>query len=517
MRLSKKTFRIKSLRWQLLSVFILILITSLLIIGVYQTLTMKQYLFKSKEILLESRFRNIKGDAIKHINSSDEVTQNAPYFMQSAVDVNIAVAVIDNKGNIIASDNSSKIKQKHDNEKTDKNKESDDEVENKYNIPVPVPDFGASKYIKLLHQKGDLEGNTLIKDENNNLQIVIWRKIGDINNPYGLIQISTSAQPEHDTLNRQLYVYIVASVMVIIISIVLGVTLFKRTLKPLYDMTSTVEDINVGRLNTRLPENNGQLEIDKLSVSFNNMLERIEISFKNEQIIKEKMRHFVSDASHELRTPLTSIHGFVEVLLRGAAKNEKQLDSALNSILTESERLTKLVNDLLTLTRLDQQPAIEMKTENINNIITELLPQLQILLGNRKLELQLKDNIFVHINKDQIKQVIINLVQNAVQHTDENTGIITICSKVEEITSHATFALLKISDNGTGIPKEHLGEIFDRFFRSESHRSRKHGGYGLGLSIVKSIVDAHGGHIKVESEQGLGTTFLVYLKLDILK
>ena len=87
------------------------------------------------------------------------------------------------------------------------------------------------------------------------------------------------------------------------------------------------------------------------------MLKRIEASFQKEQYIKEKMRRFVSDASHELRTPLTSIHGFVEVLLRGAAKNEDQLDLALNSILTESERLTKLVNDLLMLTKLEQQPS----------------------------------------------------------------------------------------------------------------------------------------------------------------
>lgn len=115
----------------------------------------------------------------------------------------------------------------------------------------------------------------------------------------------------------------------------------------------TVEQINVGQLHTRLPKDNGQLEIDKLSNSFNNMLERIETSFEKEQYIKEKMRRFVSDASHELRTPLTSIHGFVEVLLRGAAKNEKQLNLALNSILLESERLTKLVNDLLMLTKLD--------------------------------------------------------------------------------------------------------------------------------------------------------------------
>ena len=185
------------------------------------------------------------------------------------------------------------------------------------------------------------------------------------------------------------------------------------------------------------------------------MFKRIEASFQKEQDIKEKMRRFVSDASHELRTPLTSIHGFVEVLLRGAAKNEDQLNLALNSILMESERLTKLVNDLLILTKLEQQPVVEMKIENINDLIEEIHPQLQILCENRKLQLELKDNIKVNINRNQIKQVIFNLTQNAVLHTDKSKGIIRISTDVENLNDE-NFAVLKITDNGTGISEEHI-------------------------------------------------------------
>lgn len=242
------------------------------------------------------------------------------------------------------------------------------------------------------------------------------------------------------------------------------------------------------------------------------MLKRIEGSFQKERHIKEKMRQFISDASHELRTPLTSIHGFVEVLLRGSAKNEEQLNLALNSILMESERLTKLVNDLLILTKLEQQPIIEMKSENINDLIEEIYPQLIILCENRALQLEVKDNLIVKINRNQIKQVIFNLIQNAVLHTDKRTGIIKISAKVENLNGE-NFVVLKISDNGTGIAKKHISKIYDRFFRSESHRSREHGGYGLGLSIVKSIIDNNNGKIYVESELNIGTTFSVYLKL----
>ena len=130
--------------------------------------------------------------------------------------------------------------------------------------------------------------------------------------------------------------------------------------------------------------------------------------------------------------------------------------------------------------------------------------------------MELKDNIKVNINRDQIKQVIFNITQNAVLHTDKNNGIITISTDVEKLKDE-NFAVLKITDNGTGIPEKHIGKIYDRFFRSESHRSREHGGYGLGLSIVKSIIDSNNGEIHVESEVGIGTTFSVYLKLDKIK
>ena len=293
-------------------------------------------------------------------------------------------------------------------------------------VPLPIPQLSQNDYIKLLHQHGTLEGYRLFKDENKNLQIVAWRKIGDLNSPSGLIQISISAKSVQDILFHQLYIYIGSSILVLIIGAILGGTVFKYTLKPLHNVTNTVAQIDVEQLNMRLPLETGQLEIDRLSIAFNNMLERIETSFEKEQYIKEKMRQFISDASHELRTPLTSIHGFVEVLLRGAAKNEKQLDLALNSILMESERLTKLVNDLLLLTKLEQKVTVEMHSENISDIIKEIYPQLQILSGERKVDLHLQDNILVKVNRNQIKQVIFNLVQNSIRHTDEKNGIITI-------------------------------------------------------------------------------------------
>lgn len=500
-------FNRKSLQWQLLSRFFAILIISLVIIQSAQYILMKDHLYKGKMQTLMTRFHDTDMKSLSSLQTTDDIKNNAPKLISQLIDVNMSVAIIDLKGNVIQSCG------KVDTINLDEHDEHE-KHEKKINLITPIPKFSTNDYTALFNSKANMEKTyKIVKDETGSLQLVIWRKIGSKDSPSGLIQLSTSIKDINAMLTNQLYIYISSSILLLFIGIALGGTILKRTLLPLHNMTNTAEKINVDQLNTRLPEDNGQLEIDRLSISFNNMLQRIETSFEHEQYIKEKMRRFVSDASHELRTPLTSIHGFVEVLLRGAAKNEDQLNLALNSILSESERLTKLVNDLLLLTKLDQKILVDFTTQDINDVINEVVPQLQILCNERNIKLELKDNIKVNINKNQIKQVIFNLTQNAVHHTDANNGIITI-STGTEIISSVTFAVLKISDNGTGISEEHLNKIFDRFFRSETHRARKDGGYGLGLSIVKSIVAAHDGEIKVESTVGVGTTFSIYLKLS---
>lgn len=513
MKKLKSSLNTNSLQWKLLSRFFLILMLLLVIMEAYQYMTLKQYLYNSKEQVLDARFHNAGIPNLQQIQTPEAVIESASSIIEKMVDVNMSVAIIDRNGNRIAG--TSKVENFKGHGGIGPNEGTDEiGVPAPHPIPIPlplpIPQLSQNDYIKLLHQHGTLEGYRLIRDENKNLQIVAWRKIGDLNSPSGLIQISISAKPVQDLLFHQLYIFIGASILVLIIGSIVGGTVFKYTLKPLHNVTNTVAKIDVEQLNMRLPSETGQLEIDRLSSAFNTMLERIETSFEKEQYIKEKMRQFISDASHELRTPLTSIHGFVEVLLRGAAKNENQLNLALNSILIESERLTKLVNDLLFLVKLEKKVPVEMDVEDIENIIEEVYPQLQILASDRKIDLQLENNLLINANRNQIKQVIFNLVQNAVHHTDEKNGVITISTNSIKIGSD-NFAVLNIKDNGTGIPKEHLNEIFDRFFRSETHRSRKHGGYGLGLSIVKSIIDAHNGRIEVNSELGKGTVFTIYL------
>jgi two-component system OmpR family sensor kinase len=486
----------------------MILFILLVVMGIFQYISMRDYLYKTKMQVLQERFHNLDMEALSK-ETSENITEDASKeILKNLWDKNMSVAIINKNGEVVG--------QRCNSETPKDDKDGDDDSKEEFERKlkkIPVPISSKEDYIKLYREEGNLEKNfEPIKDENGNLQLAVWRKIGPLNSPSGLIQISTSIKDIEEILNREVYLHTSISILILIVGAIVATTIIKRTLIPLYDISNTVEGVSVTDLHTRLDAENGQLEINRLAKAFNIMLERIETSFEKEQIIKEKMRRFVSDASHELRTPLTSIHGFVEVLLRGAAKNEDQLDLALNSILTESERLTKLVNDLLVLTRLEQNPVVEMKQESINEIVEEIYPQLKILAKDRKLKLDLQDNIITYVNGNQIKQVIFNLTQNAVLHTDKSNGVIKISTSIEKIDDE-NYAVLKISDNGIGISKENISKIYDRFFRGESHRSREQGGYGLGLSIVKSIIDSNKGYIRVESEVGLGTTFKVYLRL----
>lgn len=487
----------------------MILFILLVTMGIFQYISMKEYLYKTKVQVLQERFHNIDMGSLSKENMADITESASKEILKKLWDKSMSIAIIDKNGELLFERTNADTPKEDDDGDDDSKELQERKIE-----ATPVPVLSKEHYISICNKEGNLEHTyEIVEDENCNFQLVAWKKVGDLDSPSGLIQLSTPIEDIEAILNREVYMHTSLSILILILGTILGLALFKRTLKPLYNITDTVEGINVTDLDKRLDEENGQLEIDRLAKSFNIMLERIESSFQKEQYIKEKMRRFVSDASHELRTPMTSIHGFVEVLLRGAAKNEDQLNLALNSILMESERLTKLVNDLLMLTKLEQTPVVEMKTENVNELIEEIYPPLQILCENRKLQLELKDNIIVNINRNQIKQVVFNLTQNAVLHTDKNKGIIIISTDTE-VLNDETFAVLKITDNGTGIPQKHITQIYDRFFRSESHRSREHGGYGLGLSIVKSIIDSNHGEIHVESEVGVGTTFSVYLKRE---
>lgn len=367
-----------------------------------------------------------------------------------------------------------------------------------------APKLTEQEYLDVLQQKRKLHYK--IKDDNGIEQLVVLHSLNIQSDFPVIIQMSASTKPLIDVLTRQMIIFLSLSAIALIIGLLTFLPVLRRTLIPLLNMVKKVEQINAGNLDERLPPHQGQLEIDRLSVSFNDMLKRLEASFEAEKEAKEQIRRFVTDASHELRTPLTSIHGFLEVLVRGAANRPDQLHKALKSMHEESERVNKLVQDLLLLAKLDRIPAFQMEEGFLDAMVHEMESQLRLLAGERNVIFSITPDVKVTFDRDKIKQVILNLFQNAVQHTDSKTGFIRV-----SLERNSQGILLAVQDNGTGIPKEYVPHLFDRFFRIELSRSRKYGGAGLGLAITKSIVDIHGGTIRVESKEGEGSIFKVWL------
>ncbi|MFH0346634.1 sensor histidine kinase [Bacillus vallismortis] len=367
------------------------------------------------------------------------------------------------------------------------------------------PTFKKSVYDEALKDTMALH-YTMTKNESGEEVLVVFQAINIDGKEAGVIQMSALTAPLKDVLLRQISIYSTLSLIALLLGLFTFLPVVRHTLKPLSQMVHMMGHINAGNLNKRLPVYRKQMEIDTLAISFNRMLERIETSFKAEKEAKERIRRFISDASHELRTPLTSIHGFIEVLLRGAALQPEQRERALNSMYEESKRATRLIEDLLFLAKIDRVPGFEMKRGDLDSLIREMEPQLSLLAKKRKLQLLLEDHAEAVFDGDKMKQVILNLVYNAVQYTDEKTGAITI-----SLQKNDDGVILMIADNGTGIAQEHLPHLFDRFYRADPSRSRKYGGSGLGLAITKSIIDSHNGTIDVKSEIGRGTVFLVWL------
>jgi PAS domain S-box len=215
---------------------------------------------------------------------------------------------------------------------------------------------------------------------------------------------------------------------------------------------------------------------------------------------------FVSNVTHELKTPLTSIRGFIDTLKNGAINDEKVARKFLDIIDIESERLSKLIQDILLLSEIESKRDYEVLTYNVDESIKSVIELLQPkLTGQVKIEYTPEPYVRPFTcNPDRMKELVINLLDNAIKYTEK--GTITIECREDE-----NDLLLRISDTGIGMEKQHLSRIFERFYRVDKGRSRKNGGTGLGLSIVKHIVELYSGKIRVESEIGVGTVFEIRL------
>jgi len=217
-------------------------------------------------------------------------------------------------------------------------------------------------------------------------------------------------------------------------------------------------------------------------------------------------RDFVANVSHELKTPLTSIKGFIETLSAGAIDDKVRAKSFLKMMEEDSDRLTRLIGDLLELSKIESKEIL-LKPEviDLQKEIDQVLAGFKTILEEKKITTENKMNAQVFADRDKLKQILINLIENAIKF-NKPQGRITFT-----LAASGEYVKLEIADTGIGIPKDIIPRVFERFFRADQARSRDLGGTGLGLAIVKHLVETHGGQIWCESQFGKGSTFIITL------
>lgn len=282
-----------------------------------------------------------------------------------------------------------------------------------------------------------------------------------------------------------------------VIASILGLLTAMRVTRPLRIMTRQVRQIAKAEdLSVRVPSRGRRDEIGQLAAAFNGMMDRLQGVF-------DQQRRFVGDASHEMRTPLTAIIGNTELLDR-ELRPAGDAHAAVATIRREAGRMSRLVNDLLTLAELDFGPRLVKSAVELDTVLMEVCGQARYINEDVRVRLGDVAPVIVQADPDRIRQLLLNLVDNAVKYTPAG-GMVTLA--VDEIPGGAR---ISVSDTGIGIPKEDLTHIFERFYRADKARSGRPGA-GLGLSICRWIVEAHAGTIRVESTVGVGTTFFVEL------
>jgi two-component system, OmpR family, phosphate regulon sensor histidine kinase PhoR len=309
--------------------------------------------------------------------------------------------------------------------------------------------------------------------------------------------------------NRVQKIIWAVGLVTVLIAAVVGYQVSKRITKPLLGLAQTAGQIKHGHLDQRANVSSGD-EIEALAEALNAMAEKLSSDISRMKKLEQVRSEFLGNVSHELRTPIFSIQGFLETLLDGALDDPSVNREFLERAHRQATRLNTLLNDLIDISRIESgDMKMSFRFFPVNDLFEQTVEEVREQAEKKQIRLTckitppMKD---VYGDRERLKQVLINLADNAVKYTGEG-GSVEIRARLQ-----GNSCLIKVEDNGSGIAKEHLGRIFERFYRVDHDRSRDAGGTGLGLAIVKHIVEAHDSHVTVQSRPGKGSVFAFTLR-----
>jgi two-component system, OmpR family, sensor kinase len=318
----------------------------------------------------------------------------------------------------------------------------------------------------------------------------------------GALALATSLELADQLETRLRALLVVGTLIALMVAGGLGLRATRDALRPLDHVIGAAREIGAGNLSQRLRLTRRD-EIGELAAAFDGMLDRLAGQL-------DAQRRFVADAAHELRTPLTALGGMVEMLQLGADRGDPAtVQRMLNTMNREIERLGRLVADLLTLSRLDSDQPLALTEVALAPLVTEVADHTRLLSRGQQVDCLIEATPTVEANADRLRQVLLNLADNALKFTPPDGRIELRLLETDR------FARLVVTDTGSGIPSEVLPRVMDRFVRGDASRARSTGGAGLGLAIARSIVEAHGGVLTIDSEPGRGTTATIDLPLPV--
>jgi heavy metal sensor kinase len=352
--------------------------------------------------------------------------------------------------------------------------------------PTTVPAPSLTRQGEFLRKERFLKGSVLIAAQTHS---------GADGSRY-VVEVGVSTTRTEETVRQVLLMLAIGFPVAVCVAVSGGFILVRRALKPVDNLSQKAAAITQHNLSERLPVVRTGDELERLSLSLNLMISRLEDAINSS-------KQFVADASHELRTPLAVLRGELENLAQDA-----QLRSAtrerLGSALEEVDRLAEIVEGLLALSRLDTGEAqAEWVKFDLSELVATTTDQISLLAEDKKIAVSCNgaEHVMIQGDRARLKQVLVNLLDNAIKYTPIG-GHISLTTAQDN-----GWAVLDVEDDGIGIPAEAMPHVFKRFFRVDGSRSRDQGGAGLGLSIVKSICDAHGARIEVRSVSGRGSRF----------
>jgi two-component system OmpR family sensor kinase len=478
--------RFHSLRWRLTGLYILLLFLLLLLLGLAQYFAAREVLFRSNADVLTSEYTAV-GLAFRRQAASRPAGTVAPLrglllSQQFAAELRsrrTSAAIFDLNGGLVAAASASLTPD-----------------------TVP-PTLRTQDYLDAIRRKPQPYYVTPAS-AGSSPYLVVLNPIKNGTRTIGVAQLAIPTDDIDTTLRLDREVAIVGSLTVLLLAVLLSPLIVGRALVPLHQMARSAAALAKGDYKQRVPVPESNDEIGGLAVAFNRMAAGIDQAFEIRRQSEDRMRQFVADASHELRTPLTSIAGYIDVLGRRQSVDAEVLQTSLRAMQQESSRMTRLVNDLLTLARFESGSGSPRQRIALDRWLNETLDEINLKERGVAESRGFEPGLLIEADPDALKQVIINLAQNALKYAPGATQRWSAAGSEGSV-------VIRLEDEGPGIPREDLPHIFERFYRGAQARERSAGGSGLGLAIARSIVESHGGRIEAGSAPGGGAVFTIRL------